>query len=66
MSDLDYSEFLKKDAAEQKWLSSRPVCGWCGEPIQEDSALYFSTSHEWMCDDCIQAYRRMIPDDDED
>ena len=64
MSDLDYKAFMEKDAAEQKWLSSRPVCGWCGEPIQEEAALYFD--NEWMCDDCVKAYRRMIPDEDGD
>lgn len=62
LSDVFYQDFLRDDADKEKWLSKRPVCSWCGEHIQEDSALYFEDTNDWMCKDCQESKRRLIYD----
>lgn len=41
------------DEEEQAWLSERPVCEECGEPISEDHAYY--VDGEWYCIDCFNS-----------
>lgn len=62
--DYYYQEFLRDDAAKARWLSKRPVCDYCGEPIQEDSAIYLN--NEWICDSCADDFRRCIEDETDD
>lgn len=60
--DVMYHDFLEDDAQKEKWLSKRPVCAYCGEHIQDESAIYFDDMNEWMCDECADDRRRFIND----
>ena len=33
----NYNLFRRKDAQEQRWLAKRPVCCYCGHPIQDEN-----------------------------
>lgn len=44
----------------RSWLSQRPKCAICGEPIEEDYAVHLY--EEWFCDDCLGNARSRIPD----
>ena len=47
-------------ADQDKFLSSLPVCGDCGEHIQTEDAYYIDV---WICNDCIDCYKRpVLPD----
>lgn len=47
--ERDYDRY---DKEQQERLDRLPVCAECGEPIQQDTALYYNG--EWYCDDCEQ------------
>lgn len=32
----NYSQWEQREAEAEAWLAKRPVCSYCGEPIQED------------------------------
>jgi formylmethanofuran dehydrogenase subunit E len=54
-----------RDAAEhdtefEEWLQTRPVCMWCGEPIQDDTALELGNG--WICKSCVEYNTRVIPE----
>ena len=40
------------DAEFEEWLQTRPVCMWCGEPIQDDTALELGNG--WICNSCVE------------
>ena len=40
--------FHQHEAAQERWLRSRPVCAECGEHIQDEYAFYIDG--EWICD----------------
>lgn len=64
MIDVIGYELMRREAEEESWLKTRPVCDWCGEPIQEESAIYFDTQHKWLCDACADDFRRYTEDED--
>ena len=35
-SDDPTADFSRKDAVEQKWMDDRPICAYCGHPIQDE------------------------------
>ena len=39
-------------------LASLPKCRNCGEPIQQEDAVYFSGG--FICDNCLEEMRREI------
>lgn len=43
---------------QERWLASRPVCSWCGEPIQEEYA--YKIGDELVCEYCIDERREYI------
>lgn len=47
----NYDRFLKHDQEQQEWLENRPVCGICGEPVQEES--YHLIDGVIYCDRCL-------------
>lgn len=63
LGDVYYQDFQRDDAEKVRWLKKRPVCAWCGEHIQDESALYFDDSNDWMCDKCQEDKRRFIYED---
>lgn len=56
-----YEDFLRKEAEEARWLKTRPVCAWCGEPIQDEYA--YEIDGEWVCGDCIEDCRTYVPEE---
>lgn len=44
----------------QRWLKTRPICEWCGEPIQEDCALELEDGY--MCAQCMSDRIKIIPE----
>lgn len=57
-----YEDFLRKEAEEEKWLKTRPVCAWCGQPIQDEYA--YEIDGELVCEVCIEECRTYIPEGD--
>lgn len=51
--NYDLWEAFDRKQAQQ--LERLPVCADCGEPIQQEDAVYI---HEvWLCDECLDSYR---------
>jgi formylmethanofuran dehydrogenase subunit E len=47
------------EAEQEKELSKLPECCYCGEHIQQDSAICIND--EWYCDDCLNDnFRRSV------
>jgi formylmethanofuran dehydrogenase subunit E len=57
-----YDLWLRKEAEDERWLSSRPVCDRCGEPIQEDG--YYDIDGEKWCRACVEGAWQRIREDD--
>ena len=53
-----YDMWEAHDREQQQQLARLPVCADCGEPIQQDDAIYIDGA--WLCDACIDSYRREI------
>ena len=58
----NYSQWEAHEREAERWLARRPVCIECEEHIQEDSAFYING--EWICENCIEIYRRDIHEDE--
>lgn len=43
----DYEAYEREQSAE---LDSLPCCDRCGEPIQQERAVYYND--QWICEDC--------------
>lgn len=56
----DYNDLLDDYEAErEKELEKLPECCYCGEHIQQDSAICIND--EWYCDDCLNDnFRRSV------
>ena len=50
----DYARWDAKQAKEQDQL---PRCNYCGEPIQQSTAVCLGDD-EWFCDGCLKDYLR--------
>ena len=57
-SDDPLRDFDRWDAEQQKALEELPVCADCDNPIQDESAFYING--DWICEDCMDAYRRDV------
>ena len=53
-------DFLRWDAHQHDELEKLPECADCGNPIQDESAFYING--EWICEDCMEAYRMEVID----
>lgn len=42
-------------------LERLPLCCICGDPIQDEKALYLND--EWICDSCVDDNRRWVEED---
>ena len=58
MADFDEYMADERDRQAERWLKTRPCCEYCGEPIQEEKALYLDGY--WICDSCVKENRRLI------
>ena len=57
-SDNPLADFAAWDAEQTRQLARLPVCADCGEPIQQDDAIFIDG--DWLCDECIDSYRRAV------
>ena len=57
-TDNPIADFLRYDAEQEKQLEKLPRCSECGKHIQSDFAYYIND--EWICEDCMDEYRREV------
>lgn len=57
-SDDPVKDFERYDARLTQMLERLPVCADCGEHIQDEEAFYIND--EWLCNDCIDSYKRGV------
>lgn len=57
-SDDPLADFNAWDMEQARQLARLPVCADCGEPIQQEDAIYING--DWLCDDCLDSYRREV------
>lgn len=48
-------------AEQEEELEKLPKCECCGEPIQQDKAIYYND--QWCCEDCEYDFWQNIRDD---
>ena len=61
ITDDPIRDAMERDAEFERWLKTRPVCTYCGEPIQEESAVCIDG--EWICDECLEGMRKDTNDE---
>lgn len=58
----NYDLFLMHERAQAAELEADldecPVCECCGEPIQQDQAIYYND--QWCCEDCEDVFWKGI------
>lgn len=52
----NYDLWEAYDRKQAQQLEKLPVCADCREPIQQEDAVFYHG--DWLCDDCIDSYRR--------
>lgn len=57
-TDDPIADFDRWDTDQHKQLEQLPVCEDCGEHIQDETAFYING--EWICEDCMDSYRREV------
>lgn len=57
-TDDPIADFNRWEAEQEKQLERLPVCADCDNPIQDETAFYING--EWICEDCMDAYRREV------
>ena len=62
LTDDPVHDFDQHDREQAERLRRRPVCGVCGEPVQDDVAL--KIFDEWICSKCVEDNMRIVPDPD--
>ncbi len=55
-----YADLARKEAEDERWLRSRPVCAWCGEPIQDEYC--YEIDGDLICERCIEDCRTSVPE----
>lgn len=48
-----YDMWVEHDREQNRQLESLPKCFHCGEPVQQDMAVYLE-GFGYLCDDCIK------------
>ena len=51
-TDNPLRDFYAEDAREIQWLSTRPTCSECGEPIQEEECYLINGM--LVCTTCLE------------
>lgn len=57
----NYIQWERNEAKKEAWLTKRPVCSYCGEPIQ-DEHLYL-INDEFVCQECLEREFRKQTED---
>ena len=58
LTDNPHRDFYRYDAEMEDRLKNLPVCAYCNEPIQQESAV--CVDDDWICDRCLEDLRRGI------
>lgn len=59
---MKYSDSIESyDENKSDWLSRRPACEICDEPITEDDAIYYND--QWCCRNCERSFWDNIRED---
>jgi formylmethanofuran dehydrogenase subunit E len=46
-----YDRHCEYEAEEERWLSKRPKCDCCGNPITDDT--FYDINGEYLCEECM-------------
>ena len=60
-TDDPIADHMAYEAEQERWLESLPTCTLCGEPIQQETAVYING--HYYCDDCLEENRVVIGGD---
>jgi formylmethanofuran dehydrogenase subunit E len=53
----NYDAFRRHDAETEEWLSKRPICEYCDEPIQDE--FLYDIDGTLYCEECMkELFRR--------
>lgn len=53
----NYDAYKQHEAERESWLSKRPICECCGEPIQDD--YLYEINGDILCEECMKGeYRK--------
>jgi late competence protein required for DNA uptake (superfamily II DNA/RNA helicase) len=61
-TDDPVADFVRHDWKQAKWLERLPTCERCGNRIEQEWAVCIDGV--WYCDDCIEAYKREVIQDE--
>ena len=57
----NYSLYQQREREQKRWLAQRPVCSYCGHPIQEDEL--FDIEGELYHESCaFDSFRKSTED----
>jgi formylmethanofuran dehydrogenase subunit E len=62
ITDDPVADFNRHDREQARRLDSLPECSICGDHIQQERA--FHKDGFWICDECIERYRRTVNTDE--
>lgn len=54
----NYDLWKMHDEKQQRALDELPLCVWCEQPIQQETAVCIND--EFYCDDCLRDLRRVV------
>lgn len=61
LSNDPIRDAMRHDAECERWLSNRPRCCECGEPIVDD--VYYDFHDRYICPQCLEENHRKWVDD---
>ena len=61
LTDDPLLDFAVHDRQQSEELNKRPVCCYCGEPIQDD--FCYEINGELICTDCLEANHKKCTED---
>ena len=61
LTDDPLLDFAVHDRQQEEALNKRPVCCYCGEPIQDD--FCYEINGDLICADCLDMHFRKAVDD---
>ena len=57
----NYDLFVAHDAEQERKLEQLQICDCCGEPIQQEKAVYYND--QWCCEECESDFWSNIRED---
>lgn len=50
----NYDQFVMHQGEADRYMESRHICGWCGNPIQDDHA--YNIEGDKVCPKCMEQW----------